>query len=87
MLKIKSAQAPQFTDVNVGRVFGYAQDVLRTQQNNETAQQLMEAEQEIIMNNPHISLQELMSMPIGQTLQTILGGDNWVFNPDQGIGQ
>ena len=85
MIKIKSAQIPDLTDENVRRVFGYAYDVLQTQQNHDVMQSLREAEQDLIRSNQHISLQELAATPLWEHLQRILGQDNWVFNPDRGI--
>lgn len=85
MMKIKSAQVRDFTDVNVRRVFGYAFDILHTRQDEETVQGLAEAQQDLMSNNSHISLQELQTTPLWEQLQRILGSDNWVFNPHKGI--
>lgn len=88
MLKLKSAQAPQvpqFSDVDVSRVFGYAINALQEQQNNVMLQQVIQMQQSLIDANPHITLQELQATPLGGQLQQILGSDNWVFNPDRGI--
>ena len=85
MMKIKSAKMRDFTDVNVRRVFGYAFDVLRTRQDEETIQGLAEAQQYLRNSNYHISLQELQTTPLGEQLQRILGSDNWVSNPHRGI--
>jgi hypothetical protein len=84
-MRIKSAQIPDFTDVNVRRVFGYAHDVLQTQQKFEVTEKLKAAEIELLMSNQHISLQELASTPLWEYLQKILGPDHWTFNPNRGI--
>lgn len=81
MLKIKSAQIPDFTDVNVRRIFGYADDILRTRklhhtdrssflQDEETLRQLHEIEQDLQMSNPDISLDDLKNVFAGELRQT-----------------
>lgn len=80
MMKIKTAQTSDFTDVSVRRIFGYANDALQTQMHK-----LMEAEQELVRTNPYITMQELATSSLGENLRGILGSDHWSFNPDQGI--
>lgn len=85
MIRIKSAQVPDFIDVDVRRAFGYAQEALHTTGNEGMIQQLSEAEQELLAANRYITLPELLQLPLGETLQRILGADHWVFNPNAGI--
>ncbi len=99
MIRIKSAQTPDFTDVNVRRVLGYAIDALQTNynatkdtdpENARNAQLMMNAiseqQQQLLATNPNITLQELGATELWEPLQAILGHDHWTFNPpDAGI--
>jgi len=86
MIKIKSAQIPDFTDVNVRRVFGYAFDKLQGLKDQEGMAKLQEIEQNLVSMNRHISLEEIKQHnELWSYLQSILGTNHWTVNPDLGI--
>lgn len=84
MLKIKTAQISDFTDVDVRRVWGHAYNHLKTQNQEEAIPSLWELQGELLRSHPHISLPELLNTPSGEYLERILGSDHWVFNPNGG---
>ena len=85
MLRLKSAQIQDFTDVNVRRVFGYAFDALHTQQDAKAIQNLTQIQEKLKESNPYISFQELAATPVWEQLQQILGS-NWTLEPHRGLG-
>lgn len=83
MLIIKSAQIPDFTDVSVRRIFGYAFNQLQSQMTK-----LQEAQQGLISTSPNIQLEELrQNTELWNLVQGILGEDHWSFKGNTGIIQ
>ena len=98
MLRIKSAQTPDFTDVNVRRVLGYAMDALKTDynatkdtnpENARDAQWMMNAiseqQQQLLSVNPYVTLQGLRQTDLGEVLAGILGHNHCSFNQNAGM--
>ncbi len=87
MLKIKTAQAPDFTNVDVRRVLGQiAEEKNKCDDKLRTIAHIQEQVSLIFQGLPGASLEDIRnSRELWEMITTVIGSDHWSTNPGQGI--
>ena len=83
MLKLKSAQQENFTDVNVRRLLGYIKEEQhKCQQKLQAIEQIFNEFDNISQRQLQISLQDIQGdAHLLEMIQSVLGADHWSLNP------
>ena len=87
MLRLKTAQAPDFTNVDVRRVLGHIiEEKSKCENKLVTIAQIQEQVTLIFQGVPNASLQDLQnSGELWELIQSVLGADYWALDPNRGI--
>ena len=86
MLKLKTAQVPDFTNVDVRRLLGYiTEEKSKCEDKLRAIAQIQEQVSLIFQGIPSASLQDLQSSgELWEMIQSVVGDDHWATNPSAG---